>query len=210
MGQFWTFGGDFLEDLLAIRNLAGVHGLVHKRYCERVQRSNSGSLSKHSGLGGRPWVAYERLVPTVAVAGLIAPAAWLLTGCSAGPDLMSTVVLPSEQTQGSDGGDATAAVPDPGSQSAKLELTSIQRGYLDALVEAGIDPPTQLRALSIGSYVCQARAAGQSPEAVREYVAPMVRSDIADANASTPQSATVIGADAAIDGYIRIAGQRLC
>jgi hypothetical protein len=38
----------------------------------------------------------------------------------------------------------------------------------------------------------------------------MVRSDIADANASTPQSATVIDADAAIDGYIRIAGQRLC
>ena len=58
--------------------------------------------------------------------------------------------------------------------------------------------------------MCQARAAGQSPEAVREYVAPMVRSDIADANASTPQSATVIDADAAIDGYIRIAGQRLC
>ena len=199
-----------MGDLLAIRNLARVHGLTRKRYCGGVQRSNSGSLSKHSGPGGRGSVAYERLVPTVAVAGLIAPAAWLLTGCSAGPDLMSTVVLPSEQTQGSVGGDATAAAPDPGSQSAKLELTSIQRGYLDALVEAGIDPPTQLRSLSIGSYVCQARAAGQSPEAVREYVAPMVRSDIADANASTPQSATVIDADAAIDGYIRIAGQRLC
>jgi hypothetical protein len=196
-------------DLLAIRNLARVHGLTHKRYCDGVQRSHSGSLSKLSGLGGRRSVTYERIVPTVAVAGLIAPAAWLLTGCSAGPDLMSTVVLPSEQTPGSVGGDATAAAPDPGSQ-AKLELTSIQRGYLDALVEAGIDPPTQLRALSIGSYVCQARAAGQSPEAVREYVAPMVRSDIADANASTPQSAAVIGADAAIDGYIRIAGQRLC
>ena len=204
--------GTFVGDLLAIRNLARVHGRTHKRYCDGVQRSDSGSLSKLSGLGGRRWVAYERLVPTrvVAVAGLIAPAAWLLTGCSTGPDLMSTVVLPSEQTPGSVGGDATAAAPDPGSQSAKLELTSIQRGYLDALVEAGIDPPTQLRALSIGSYVCQARAAGQSPEAVREYVAPMVRSDIADANASTPQSATVIGADAAIDGYIRIAGQRLC
>jgi hypothetical protein len=38
----------------------------------------------------------------------------------------------------------------------------------------------------------------------------MVRSDIADANASNPQSASVIGVDAAIDGYIRIAGQRLC
>lgn len=201
-----------MRNLLTIRNLASVRALTHKLYCDGVQRSNGGSLSKLSGLGGRRSVVCERLAPTrvVAVAGLIAPAAWLLTGCSAGPDLMSTVVLPSEQTAGSVGGDATGAAPDPGSQSGKLDLTSIQRGYLDALGEAGIDPPTQLRALSIGSYVCQASAAGQSPEAVREYVAPMVRSDIADANASNPQSASVIGVDAAIDGYIRIAGQRLC
>jgi hypothetical protein len=38
----------------------------------------------------------------------------------------------------------------------------------------------------------------------------MVRSDVADANASAPQSGSVIGADAAIDDYIRLAGQRLC
>jgi hypothetical protein len=38
----------------------------------------------------------------------------------------------------------------------------------------------------------------------------MVRSDVADANASAPQSASVIQADAAIDDYIRIAAQRLC
>jgi hypothetical protein len=38
----------------------------------------------------------------------------------------------------------------------------------------------------------------------------MVRSDVADSNASSPQSASAIQADAAIDYYILLAGQRLC
>lgn len=146
----------------------------------------------------------------VVMAGLLAPAAWLLAGCGSGADLMSTVALPSEQAAGSGGRVTTGDSPESGPQPATLELTPAQRGYLDALAEAGVNPPSQLRALSIGSYVCQASAAGQSPEAVRDYVAPMVRSDVADAIASAPQSASVIAADAAIGDYIRIAGQRLC
>jgi len=97
-----------------------------------------------------------------------------------------------------------------GPQSGKLDLTPAQRGYLDDLIAAGVQPSSELRALSIGSYVCQARGAGQGDEAVRDYVAPMVRSDVAESNAAAPQSASVIQADAAIDDYIRIAGQRLC
>lgn len=123
---------------------------------------------------------------------------------------MSTVVLPSEQSAGSAGGVAMGESPESGPQPATLELTPAQRGYLGALSEAGVYPRSQLRALSIGSYICQARAAGQSPQAVRDYVAPMVRSDVADAVASAPQSASVIAVDAAIDDYIHIAGQRLC
>lgn len=123
---------------------------------------------------------------------------------------MSTVALPSEQAADSGGRVAMGDSPESGPQPATLELTPAQRGYLDALADAGVNPPTQLRALSIGSYVCQASAAGQSPQAVRDYVAPMVRSDVADAIASAPQSAAIIAADATIDSYIRIAGQRLC
>ena len=123
---------------------------------------------------------------------------------------MSTVALPSEQAADSGERVAMEDSPESGPQPATLELTPAQRGYLDDLADAGVNPPSQLRALSIGSYVCQASAAGQSPEAVRDYVAPMVRSDVADAIASAPQSASVIAADATIDNYIRIAGQRLC
>jgi len=123
---------------------------------------------------------------------------------------MSTVALPSQQSAGSDQDVAVGVSPESGPQVGTLDLTPPQRGYLDALIAAGVHPSSELRALSIGSYVCQARAAGQSEQAVRDYVAPMVRSDVADANASAPQSASVVQADAAIDDYILLAGQRLC
>ena len=181
-----------------------------------MQRSNSGSLSKLSGVRQRPGRASSRPAigtssRAVLVVGVIGPAAWLLAGCSSsGADLMSTVALPSQQTAGTDQGIGLGVSPDAGPQSSKLDLTPAQRGYLDALVADGVRPSSELRALSIGSYVCQARAAGQNDQAVRDFVAPMVRSDVADANASAPQSGSVIGADAAIDDYIRLAGLRLC
>jgi hypothetical protein len=143
-------------------------------------------------------------------AGFLAPAAWLLAGCGSGADLMSTVALPSQQTARPAEGVDLGVSPETGPQSGTLNLTPAQREYLDDLTAAGVHPSSELRALSIGSYVCQARGAGQSDQAVRDYVAPMVRSDVADANASAPQSASVIQADVAIDDYIRIAGQRLC
>lgn len=146
----------------------------------------------------------------VVMVGLLAPAAWLLAGCGSGADLVSTVAPPAEQAAGSGGRVAMGDSPESGPQPIALQLTPAQRGYLDALADAGVNPPSQLRALSIGSYVCQASAAGQSPQAVRDYVAPMVRSDVADAIALAPQLASAVAADATIDDYIRIAGQRLC
>jgi len=143
-------------------------------------------------------------------AGVIAGVAWLPAGCGSGADLMSTVALPSQQSTGTADGADMGLSTEAGPQSGKLDLTPAQREYLADLTAAGVHPSSELRALSIGSYVCQARGAGQGDDAVRDYVAPMVRSDVAKSNASAPQSASVIQADAAIDDYIRIAGQRLC
>ena len=90
-----------------------------------------------------------------------------------------------------------------------MELTDAQRGYLKALSGAGVHPSSELRALSIGSYVCQARAAGQGDQAVWDYVAPMVRSDVADAHVSS-QSPPDVQADTAVAAYMRIATEFLC
>lgn len=147
------------------------------------------------------------------IAGVVVPTAWLLAGCGPGGDLVSTVALPTEQAAERSGGFAggvdVAAGPDTQTRPATLELTPAQRGYLDDLSAAGVEPSNELRALSIGSYVCQARAAGQSDQAVWDYVAPMVRSDVADARVSS-RPPYGLPADAAVSTYIRIATQRLC
>lgn len=181
-----------------------------KRYCGDVQRSDGGWLSKpllgavrrSSGGPSQVWL----------IAGFMAPTAWLLTACGSGADLLSSVALPAQQTAGIVGGvDAEMATsPEAAAQSDLLQVTPSQRGYLDALTAVGIHPSSELRALSIGSYVCQARAAGRNGHAVWDYVAPMVRSDVADARAAAPQSAGIPVADVAIADYIRIATERLC
>lgn len=153
-------------------------------------------------------------LPQLLLALLTAPSAVLTVACGSGADVVSNVALPSRQSTGFVDGVDVGAAPQQQSASAAMALTPAQRGYLDALAEAGIRPSSELRALSIGSSVCQARAAGQSDQAVRDYVAPMVRSDLADANVSSPTPAATAAADAvndkAIDDYIRIATLRLC
>jgi uncharacterized protein DUF732 len=94
-------------------------------------------------------------------------------------------------------------------QPTELTVSSQQRAYLDALRAAGVKPSGELLALSIGSYVCQARAAKQSEQAVRDYVSPMVRSDLRNTELSAlgPPPSEV---DALTSDYIRIATERLC
>ena len=46
-------------------------------------------------------------------------------------------------------------------------------------------PSSDLLALSIGSYVCQARAAKQSDQAVWDFVVPLVRSDVRNTHLSS-------------------------
>lgn len=168
------------------------------RYCKAVQRFDGAPLSKHSGV--------------ILLAGVMAPTAWLLTGCGSGPDLMSNVALPALQSSSIAGADDVnlAVLPQASAQSQLLDVTPAQRGYLDALTFSGVRPSSELRALSIGSYVCQARAAGRNDRAVWDYVAPMVRSDVADARAADPQAAPGPSADTAIATYINVATQRLC
>jgi hypothetical protein len=140
----------------------------------------------------------------------MAPAAWLLAGCGSGADVISTVALPSLQTTGYAEGVDMPVSPEGDRRTGSPELTPAQHGYLDALAAAGIHPNNELRALSIGAYVCQARAAGQSDQAVWDSVAPMVRSDVIEASAGSPQIPAVTNVDTLVGNFIHVATQKLC
>lgn len=141
------------------------------------------------------------------MAGLLGPTAWLLIGCGSGEDLVTTAAAPAGLPPGTA---HSAGIPDNEMQSAKLDVTPTQRAFLDALTAAGVHPSSDLQALSIGSSVCQAHAAGQSDQAVWDYIAPMVRSDVADEKPSSPRTASDLQLNAVTADYIRIATQRLC
>lgn len=149
----------------------------------------------------------------ILVAGFMAPVAWLLAGCSSsGGDLISTVALPSQQSVAAAESDGFDVAPphDGGRMAGMPNLTENQRGYLDDLLAAGVRPANDLRALSIGAYVCQARAAGQSDQAVWDSVAPMVRSDMSNTHGLEAPEVSYHDVDATIGRYIGIATQRLC
>ncbi|RDH77420.1 DUF732 domain-containing protein [Mycolicibacterium moriokaense] len=153
---------------------------------------------------------WPRWSSSLAVAtSLAAPAASLLTGCASGDGMLPTMSVPppsTVQSRAEAKGDGTLG---DGAQPNTMIVTTRQRAYLDSLEAAGVHPSTDLLALSIGSYVCQARAAKQSDQAVRDYVTPLVRGDVRDSrmNAVAPQPSEV---DALTADYIRIATQRLC
>jgi hypothetical protein len=121
---------------------------------------------------------------------------------------MSTMAVSPPQTTQSSADAQGGAQPHPAT-ALPSAITPQQRAYLDALAAAGMKPSTDLLALSIGSYVCQARAAKQSDQAVWAYVLPLVRNDVRNTrlSAMAPSSSEV---DAATARYIRIATERLC
>ncbi len=144
---------------------------------------------------------------------LAIPAAWL-TGCSLGDDMIAG--MGSEVETAPPHGLSTAQLPGPHdhrSKSNALVVTPHQQSYLDALHAAGVAPSSDLSALSIGSHVCQARAAKQTDQAVWDFVAPLVRNDVSDsddtdgARAQAPSAGDI---DSATADYIRIATERLC
>ena len=124
--------------------------------------------------------------------------------------MLPTMSVPPPSTMQSRA-EARGGPPPPaaGTEPNTLTVTKQQRAYLDALKAAGLRPSSDLLALSIGSYVCQARAAKQSEAAVRDYVTPLVRSDVRNTqlNAVAPPASEV---DAVTADYIRIATERLC
>jgi hypothetical protein len=134
----------------------------------------------------------------------------LLTGCS-GDDVMASIGLPTSETASAHGqaGAAPLGPAQPDGHPQEVVVTDQQRGYLDTLTAAGVKPSSELMALSIGSYVCQARAAKQNDQAVWDFVLPLVRSDVRDARvaamAPSPGDVNAVTAD-----YIRIATERLC
>lgn len=141
----------------------------------------------------------------------MACAALMVSGCGVGDDVMATIGMPPSETAAPGTGAQTfgqppVAEPD---EEPDLVVTPPQRSFLDALGEAGVKPSSELSALSIGSYVCQARAADQSDQAVWDVVLPMVRGDVRDSYAEpvTPPAGQVTSATA---DYIRIAAQTLC
>ena len=145
-------------------------------------------------------------------AGFLGIAA-LLSGCAATDGLMNSVQMSATSTAPKAQGSPDASLenaPAGGQPSASdLVLTGQERAYLDALAQSGIHPSSELLALSIGSYVCQAQAAGQSKQAVWDFIYPLVHRDVRDTHPSAgdPPASEV---DAATQSYIRIATERLC
>ena len=133
----------------------------------------------------------------------------VLSGCSSPDDFMSSVALPPNDTTVEGSVAPGQAAPPQGKGSvppSTLMVSGQQRAYLDALVAAGVRPSSDLQALSIGSYVCQANAAGQSPQAVWDFVHPLVSNDVHTAH----MSSTEADIDATTGSYIRVATERLC
>ena len=125
--------------------------------------------------------------------------------------MMSTIGMPATETSTTHGqpGAEQPGPQQPGTPSNALVLTPAQRSYLDALKAEGVKPSSDLIALSIGSYVCQSRAAKQNEAAVWDFVVPLVRSDVRGTRiASMSPSAAEV--DEATADYIRIATERLC
>ena len=150
----------------------------------------------------------------------VACAALVASGCGVGDDVMATIGMPPSESFAPGTSAETFAEPPapvPG-QEPEMVVTPAQRAYLDALGQAGIKPSSELSALSIGSYVCQARAAKQSDQAVWDFVLPMVRGDVRDADAAPAAEVPRSTADAPPAGqvnsatadYIRIATATLC
>ncbi|MDH6195308.1 hypothetical protein M2272_001948 [Mycobacterium frederiksbergense] len=134
-------------------------------------------------------------------------AASLLTACDVDGDIMAPLAMPASEIKAAQL--QAASVPPPQGRTGALAITSAQQSYLDALKDSGITPSSELLALSIGSYVCQAHAAKQNDQAVRDFVLPLVRSDVRAAHSGQdiPSPGEV---DAAATGYIRIATEHLC
>ncbi|MCP9275815.1 DUF732 domain-containing protein [Mycolicibacterium arenosum] len=138
---------------------------------------------------------------------LVACAALLTSGCGMDDGVITGMGITTSQSASIGSGLQSLGQP-PGDEPA-LVVNPHQRAYLDALTAAGVRPSGELVALSIGSYVCQARAANQTDQAVWDFVLPMVRGDVRDSHSTVaPPPAGEVNSVTA--DYIRIATDKLC
>lgn len=130
-------------------------------------------------------------------------------GCALGDTTLTTIGQPAAQSTDALAQGLQGAIHDDARPEDHFAATPHQQAYLGALADAGVRPSDELMALSIGAYVCQARAAKQSEQAVWDFVLPLVRDDVDDAHATSvaPEVAEV---DSTTADYIRIATERLC
>lgn len=147
------------------------------------------------------------LVPLTPV--MLASVAVMACGCSLGDTTLTTIGQPAAQSTDARAQGLQGAVHDDAHAEDHFAATPHQQDYLKALADAGVRPSDELMALSIGAYVCQARAAKQSEQAVWDFVLPLVRDDVDDAHA-TSVSPEVGEVNSATADYIRIATERLC
>lgn len=144
----------------------------------------------------------------VSAALISAAIALFLSGCS-GDDVMTSMAPPRSNAPAPGHGGSDAALPSA-PDSSELSMTPQQHAYLDALSAAGVRRSSDLMALSIGSYVCQARNAGQTDQGVWAFVFPLVRGEIHDMNPNTAVTAIAAQVDETTAQYIRIATDQLC
>ncbi|CAJ1578594.1 DUF732 domain-containing protein [[Mycobacterium] wendilense] len=135
--------------------------------------------------------------PSLLVAATTAAA---VCACSPGETVVTSSPVPE------DPGAASVGHPHAGD----LATTDEQREFLEALAKAGVHPSSDLMALSIGSYICQAHGAGQSDQAVRDFVLPLIRGDLRDAHPDVAATAMTNQVDAVTSVYMRVATDRLC
>lgn len=152
------------------------------------------------------WPA-NRSGPLGATLALTATFAAMLTGCGAGEDMLATMGIP---------GDTQTPSADTPAQPKTMVVTGKQREYLDSLRAAGVRPSSDVLALSVGSYVCQARAAKRTDQQVWDFVLPLVRGDMHDTHATgqtktaPPSGQELVDVNTATGDYIRIATEQLC
>lgn len=125
---------------------------------------------------------------------------------------MATMGMPTTASAPAPHGSAQTppGPPQADGHSNALVVTDRQRAYLDGLAAEGVKPSSDLLALSIGSYVCQARAAKHSDQDVWDSVLPMVRSDMHDPVDQMSGTSSAADVNADTSDYIRIATERLC
>lgn len=139
-----------------------------------------------------------------------------LVSCGLSDDVMGREAVSTADTPGDDVSmppdDRAGDLPEPpgaGGPSQALRVTNQQRGFLNALSAAGVPSSSDLRSLSIGSSVCQVRAARQSDQEMWDFILPLVRSDVRASRPAT-EPTTAADVDSATADYIRIATERLC